>query len=117
MARKTYHYDPVSKSMVEGRGPSRLEGPQSGDGWRFSDRIYSAKPFVAPDGTVIDSRKKHREYMKRAGVTTMDDFKDYWAQKRKERDEFYTGTSEKLKRERREDIARTIEQLQQQRRG
>jgi len=114
MARRTYHYDPVAGKMVEGRGPSRVDGP-SGDGWRFSDRLYSANPFVAPDGTVIDSKKKHREYMKRAGVTTMDDFTSYWAEKRKERDEFYTGTSEKLKRERREDIQRTIEQLSQRR--
>ena len=114
MTRKTYTYDPNTKTMREGRGPSRVDGP-SGDGWRFSDRLYSANPFVAPDGTVIDSKKKHREYMKRAGVTTIDDFKDHWARARKERDEFYTGTSEKLKRERREDIARTIEQLSQRR--
>lgn len=112
MAR--YVYDPKTKSMVPGRSPSRVDGP-SGDGWRFSDRLYSANPFVAPDGTLIDSKKKHREYMARAGVTTMDDFKDEWAKKRVERDEFYTGTSEKLKRERREDIQRTIEQLSQRR--
>ena len=108
----SYVYDPVSKTMVPGRSPSRVDGP-SGDGWRFSDRLYSANPFVAPDGTVIDSKAKHRAYMKRAGVTTMDDFKDEWAQKRKERDEFYTGTSKQHSAERREDIQRTIAQLEQ----
>jgi hypothetical protein len=109
-----YVYDPVSKTMVRGSSPRRVDGP-SGDGWRFSDRLYSANPFVAPDGTVIDSKAKHRDYMKRAGVTTMDDFTDQWAKARKERDEFYTGTSKQHAAERREDIQRTIEQLSQRR--
>ena len=88
MAR--YVYDPKTKTMVRGSSPRRVDGP-SGDGYRFSDRLYSANPFVAPDGTVIDSRKKHREYMKQNGLTTMDDFKDTWEKKRQEREAFYSG--------------------------
>jgi hypothetical protein len=89
MTRKTYHWDPESKSMVEGRGPTRAEG--SGDGWRFSDRVYSAKPFLGHDGTVIHSKKTHREYMKKHDLTTMDDFTGVWAKKAEERARMYEG--------------------------
>lgn len=108
MTRKTYHYDPVSKSMVEGRGPTRAEG--SGDGWRFSDRLYSGKPFKAHDGTIIDSKKKHAEYMKRHSLTTMDDYTGEWDRARARREAVYTGRHDKEAR--REQVARAIEQLQ-----
>ena len=32
----------------------------------------------ATDGTPIDTRKKHREYMKANNLTTADDFKESW---------------------------------------
>jgi hypothetical protein len=111
MARKTYHYDEKLGRMVEGPGRPRAAG--SGDSWRFSDRIYSDAPFKAPDGTVIDSRKKHREYMRRAGVTTMDDFKGTWEQARQRREAVFTGQHDRA--ERREAVARAFEQ--HQRRG
>jgi len=107
MTRKTYHYDPASGQMVEGPSPPRSAG--SGDGWRFSDRLYSGKPFLAHDGTVIDSKKKHREYMRRHGLTTMDDFKDTWKQKAKEREAFYKGTDQKRKAEIRQELSRVID--------
>jgi hypothetical protein len=109
MSRSTWHWSPEDGKLVEGPGPRRTDG--SGDGWRFSDRIYSGKPFKAPDGTVIDSRKKHRDYMKRAGVTTVDDFKGEWAAAQKRREDVFAGRHDK--RERREAIARSIEMLQQ----
>lgn len=87
MTRKTYHYDEKLGKMVEGPGPRRVDG--SGDGWRFSDRLYSGTPFKGVDGTVIDSKKKHREYMKRHNLTTMDDFAGEWRRKAEERAEFY----------------------------
>jgi hypothetical protein len=95
--------------MVEGPGTRRVDGP-SGDGWMFSDRIYSGKPFVAHDGTVIDSRKKHREYMKRHNLTTADDFKGDWARKQQERAAFYEGRPYDTEA-RREAVAQAIEQL------
>lgn len=33
----------------------------------------------APDGTDISTRTKHREFMKRTGLTTADDFKSDWS--------------------------------------
>jgi hypothetical protein len=104
----TYVYDKETGKMVEGRATPR---GGSGDGYRFSDRVYSDKPFKAPDGTIIDSRAKHRDYMKRAGVTTMDDFKSTWKDAAKKREAFYTGTDQHARRERKQDIARTIERL------
>lgn len=105
MARRTYHYDEKLGRMVEGPGPRRVDG--SGDGWRFSDRAYSGAPFKAPDGTIIDSRKKHREYMKRTGLTTADDFKGVWDAAAKRREAVYTGQHDK--RERREAVERAME--------
>lgn len=105
MSRSTWHWSPEAGKLVEGPGPRRTDG--SGDGWRFSDRIYSGKPFKAPDGTVIDSRKKHRDYMKRAGVTTMDDFKGDWDRAAKHREDVFAGRNDKAAR--REALARAIE--------
>jgi hypothetical protein len=104
----TYHYDPATKQMVPGRGPTRAEG--SGDGWRFSDRLYSGKPFKAHDGTIIDSKKKHAEYMKRHSLTTADDYTGEWAAAKERREAVYTGKHDK--EQRREQVARAIEQLQ-----
>lgn len=108
-----YHYDPKLKKMVEGPGPRRVDGP-SGDGWRFSDRLYSANPFKAPDGTIINSKKSHVNYMKRAGVTTMDDFKGTWERAAKEREAFYSGQPYDSETRRR-DIVQSIEALQRRR--
>lgn len=47
------------------------------------DRHYEG--MRAPDGTDIGSRTRHREYMKRTGMTTADDFKGVWKQAEAER--------------------------------
>jgi len=47
------------------------------------DRNYDG--LVAPDGTLINSRTKHREYMKRNGLTIADDYKGEWEKAAKER--------------------------------
>lgn len=104
MTRKTYHYDEKLGKMVEGPGPRRVDG--SGDGWKFSDRLYSGSPFVGVDGTVVDSKKKHREYMKRHSLTTIDDFKGTWDRKAKERAEFYERAPDSS---RKQDVVRAME--------
>ena len=48
------------------------------------DRHYDG--LVATDGTLIDTRSKHREYMKRNGLTIADDFKGEWAKAARERE-------------------------------
>ena len=80
--------------------------PTRADSALWGDRNYEG--MVAPDGTDISSRTKHREYMKAKGLTTMDDFKDSWAKAKESRERYMTeGGSFK-----RADIERAIYQLQ-----
>jgi hypothetical protein len=62
----------------------------------------------ATDGTPIDTRTKHREYMKRHNVTTMDDFNSTWQKALKQKADYVTkgGTVK------REHIERAIHELQ-----
>lgn len=54
------------------------------------DRHYDG--MVAPDGvTLLDTRSKHREYMKRNNLTIADDFKGEWKQAAKERADRLSG--------------------------
>lgn len=106
--RRVYHWDEKLGRMVEGPAPRKTH---SGDGWRYSDRLYSASPFLGKDGKVINSRKKHRDYMKEHGLTTMDDFKQTWADAAKQREKHYTDGSTD-RRARREAIERTILKLE-----
>jgi hypothetical protein len=104
MMKRTYHYDEATKQMVE--GPAPRGGADSGDGYRFSDRLYSDNPFLGADGTVINSRRKHRDYMRRNNLTTADDFKKSWDDASHQRADFYTkGTDNE---ERRAQIARAF---------
>lgn len=48
-----------------------------------SERHYDG--LRAQDGTPIDTRAKHREYMKRNNLTTIDDFASTWQRDAKER--------------------------------
>ena len=82
------------------------DAPARADSALWGDRSYEG--MVAPDGTDISSRTKHREYMKAKGLTTMDDFKDSWAQAKKER-EHYVQNGGSFKRA---DIERAIHKLQ-----
>jgi len=75
----------------------------------WNDRSYDG--LAATDGTPINSRTKHREYMKANGLTTADDFKNTWAESRKQRDAYFTGQSGSGA-VRREDVARAIAQLE-----
>ena len=71
------------------------------------DRHYDG--LRATDGTPIDSRTKHREYMKRHGLTTVDDYKQTWAQAEKQREVYRNGKGGGAVT--RDDIARTIHQM------
>lgn len=60
----------------------------------------------ATDGTPIDTREKHRAYMRSHGLTTVDDFTEQWQRDRARRDAFYTSAPDP---ERVRDIARAVE--------
>lgn len=108
--RRKYRWDEEQQCLVEVdlnyRTPERLPvvGDSHYDGLR------------ATDGTPIDTRAKHREYMRANGLTTADDFTETWKKASESRAEFLaTGGDHKG---RRESIERTIYQLEQrQRRG
>ena len=76
----------------------------------WNDRSYDG--LQATDGTPIDSRTKHREYMKINDLTTADDFKGEWSEARKRRDEYFTGKKGSVSRD---DVARAIAQLERRR--
>ena len=73
------------------------------------DRHYDG--LRAPDGTDISSRDKHRAYMKRTGLTTVDDYKDTWARAAKDRADYYTGRKGTITKA---DIRETIERFEAQ---
>lgn len=74
------------------------------------DRHYEG--LRAPDGTDISSRTKHREYMKRTGLTTVDDFKGVWQKAAKEREEFFSGKTvdKELRKEISEQVTKAVAQ-------
>ena len=72
--------------------------------------VPDLEPFKSPvDGSTITGRASLRAHNKRNNVTFADDFKDHWAQKRGERDEFYSGANKRDKQERIEAIKHAIE--------
>lgn len=68
------------------------------------DRFY--ENTRATDGTDIGSRQRHREYMKRNGLTTADDFTQTWAKAKEERERAFQGDFDH--KERRESLARAL---------
>jgi len=75
------------------------------------DRHYDG--LRAVDGADISTRSKHREYMKRHGLTTADDFTQSWAKAEKARNEYrITGKGGAVTRD---DIGRAIHQLESKR--
>lgn len=110
MTRRRYVFDEQLGRMVELTAePRQRANAQDHLGGLWGDRHYDG--MRATDGSDISSRKKHREYMKRHGVTTADDFKDTWARARENRDDYYTRGGSV----RRQDIVSTIERLQSRR--
>ena len=105
--KRRFIQDPVTLELIEVTqdyvAPVRESAKNQGALW--NDRHYDGNQ--ATDGTDISTRAKHRDYMKRNNLTTVDDFKDTWAQAQKKREDFYTrGGSFN-----RQDIERAIYQV------
>lgn len=62
-------------------------GEARNNGVLWNDREYDG--LRATDGTDISSRSKQREYMKRHGLTTVDDFSSSWAKAKEAREAYY----------------------------
>ena len=69
----------------------------------FGDSHYDG--LRATDGTPINSKRRHREYMKAHGVTTTDDFKNEWAAAEMKRQSEKAGN---VSPERRREVIRDI---------
>lgn len=111
MTRRRYIQDPKTLEMIEVT-PDYVAAPRESAKTRgalWNDRHYDG--VTATDGTDISTRKKHREYMKRNNLTTVDDFSQTWAKSQQAREEFYTrGGSIK-----RSDIERAMYQINNRR--
>lgn len=79
------------------------------------DRFYEGASYVDGEGNKIDlgSRRRHREFMKEKGFTTIDDYKQTWQDAEKQRARFYQGDFDH--KERREMIGRTLYQMERKR--
>jgi hypothetical protein len=94
-------YRPISEHVANPRPyfccqqPMERYFPPSGlnarDNVLAGDRSYDG--LRAQDGTDISSRSKHREYMKRHGLTTADDYTATWAKAEKAREAYRRGES------------------------
>ena len=73
----------VFSDYVASSREARFANPLAGD------RHYDG--LRATDGADISSRSKHRDYMRRNNLTTVDDFKDSWAKSKAQREEHYKG--------------------------
>jgi hypothetical protein len=69
------------------------------------DRHYEG--MQATDGTDIGSRTKHREYMKRNNLTTIDDFQQTWSKAAEERNTYRSGQHQDTSLK--QDIAQAIQ--------
>lgn len=74
---------PMERMLTVNGSNSALSNALAGD------RHYDG--LAAPDGTDISTRTKHREYMKRNGLTVADDYKGEWAKAEKDRRDRFGG--------------------------
>jgi hypothetical protein len=110
MARRRFIYDPELQRLVEVTLDYQ-SAPANTDRALWGDRHYDG--MRATDGADISTRSKHREYMRRNGLTTIDDFAgDTWGRAQAERNAVAEGHDPN----RRADIVRAIANLQQRRR-
>ncbi len=102
MSRRRFIYDPERKEMVEvGADWSDTErrAPVTTEGLTYGN-------LRATDGTPIDTRKRHREYLKATGSAMSSDFTETRARAATERAEMQrTGGDHK---ERRETLGRAL---------
>lgn len=87
--KRRYIQDPQTLELVEISDDYTpdVRGEARNRGVLWNDREYEG--LRATDGTDISSRTKQREYMKRHGLTTADDFSSSWAKAKEARERYY----------------------------
>ncbi len=108
MTRRRYRFDTELGQMVE-----------VGSDWTDAERrsqvptegiVYGSLPLTT-DGTDVSTKRRHREYMQRNGLTIGTDYKTEWASKMKQREEIKTTGGDH--RARKEAIGRVAYEMQQ----
>lgn len=74
--------------------------PRGADEALWNDRAYQDM-----NDPRFRSRSQHRQYMKRHGLSTMDDYKQQWSKQREQRESYLTKGADPT---RREDIVRAL---------
>lgn len=84
-----------------------MYGPKVEAGFQvMGDGHYDG--MQGPGGVDISTRTKHREYMKRTGLVTFDDYASTFDKEQERRDAYHSGQRGTVSRK---DIERTIAQL------
>lgn len=83
--------------------------PDSGPSLRSEAEVYG-NLTPATDGTRLDSKRRHHEYMARNNLTIAEDFKNTWAQAEVKRERMATGDFDHQRR--RETIGRAAYELE-----
>ncbi len=111
MTRRRYRYNPETKAVEE-----------IGADWTDAEKrapvpteelVYGGLG-TATDGTPIDSRRKHRDYMKANGLGLVSDYTQQNAKAEQKRQDFFAGRHEH--KGLREHISRAIETVKKGRR-
>lgn len=109
MARRRFIWDKELDTLVEVTPDYEQPGREDARNRLASDAIYDG--LQATDGTDISTRTKHREYMRKNGLTTADDFTDTWKRAAEKRAAYYQGEPGAGSVSR-QDVARAIHQLE-----
>lgn len=87
MSRRRYRYNPETKAVEE-----------VGADWTDAERRAPVATeeltyggMRATDGTRIDSKKRHREYMKQNGLAMASDYTEAHAKAAQQRENFFAG--------------------------
>lgn len=110
MTRRRYRYDEATKQMVE-----------VGSDWTDAERRAQTPTeeltyggMRATDGTPINTKRRHREYMQQNGLALVSDYTEHNAKAAKKREDFFAGRHEHAGLK--EAIGRAYDQVKRKRR-
>ena len=107
MTRRRYVQDAATGELIE-VGDDYAPPPRSvTDAALWNDRVHQDA-----NDPRFHSRTTHREFMKRSGLTTADDFTNTWKGDAKRRESFLQGNDPS----RRADVARALHEINSQKR-
>lgn len=107
MSKRTFIWDESLGCTVEVT-PGYV-GQRRDEGRKSEEEVYGHAH--ATDGTDLSTRTRHREYMRRNGLTVASDYTQTWAKAGPELKRAVTPGSGHDSRERREQIGRTMYEL------